>query len=48
MENNKKIIKEKLELVKLGKIKIEDLKLDTNMDFNVTQSFGSNPKGSSI
>ena len=36
MEHNKKIIKEKLDLVKIGKIKIEDLQLDTNVTLNVT------------
>ncbi len=35
MEENKKTIKEKLELVNLGKIKIEDV----GIDINFNQSF---------
>jgi len=38
MDNNKKILMDKLELVKLGKLKLEDLNIDTNISFQMTQS----------
>jgi len=36
MESNKKGLMEKLEQVKLGKIKIEDIGLDMNITLNLT------------
>ena len=38
MENNKIELKNKLELVKVGKVKISDLNLEGSVNLNLTQS----------